>query len=244
MMKSLIMPLAMIGFLFSQDTPQIVRANYFKAKSGHNTKLAKGLKDHTDRFHQSADHTVITWEVVAGVRTGQFLRNTRHQGWADFDAYQDLPGDLAHWERAVGPHLESIGGNVYWRYLPDLSYNPPQSTPKMFIVWLVQYKAGGWKKHHDTLLKIQEARKKNNSTHQVSVYAKSIGGEGRIYAFLNPLDGWADLNPESMSLYDMLENSFGEGAGNEILQARSEAVEKYESEVILFRPDLSTPVSE
>ena len=61
---------------------------------------------------------------------------------------------------------------------------------------------------------------------------------------MNPLDGWADLNPESMSLYDMLENTFGEGAGNEILQARSEAVEKYESEVILFRPDLSTPVSE
>lgn len=114
----------------------------------------------------------------------------------------------------------------------------------MFAVWKVQYKAGGWKKHRDALLKIRQAQKENNSTSQVMAFNKAVGGEGRIYAFLVALDGWADFNPEAMNLFEMLEASFGEGSGGDILQARSEAIEKYESEVILFRADLSTPLPE
>ena len=49
-------------------------------------QLEKGLKDHTDKFHQSAEHLVHTWEVVAGERTGQYMRNGPTQSWADFDA--------------------------------------------------------------------------------------------------------------------------------------------------------------
>ena len=64
-----------------------------------------------------------------------------------------------------------------------------------------------------------------------------------MYAMGLALDGWADLNPEAMSLFEMLEASFGAGAGEDVLQARSAAVEKYESEVLLFRADLSTPLS-
>ncbi|MDP6533462.1 MAG: hypothetical protein QF845_00015 [Candidatus Marinimicrobia bacterium] len=240
MMKAFIASLAMFGFLVGQDNPQIVRTSYLKAKQGHVAKLEKGLKDHTDRFHQSFDHTINTWQVVAGKRTGQYLRSTRHQGWADFDAYQDLPGDPEHWQRAVAPHVESLGGNEYWRFLPDYSYNPPQTTPKMFTVWFVQYKAGQWSKHRDAVLKIIQARKDNNSDHQSAAYAKAVGGKGRVYAFLIPMDGWSDLNPKKMSLFDMLEKTFGEGEGSNILGSRSEAVEKVESEVILFRPDLST----
>lgn len=241
MKKTLILYLVVCGILCAQNNPQIIRTNYFDPKPGQSAQFEKGLKDHTDRFHQSVDHAINTWQVIAGDRTGQFLRTTRLQGWADFDGYQDLPGDQSHWNRSVEPHLQDIGGNVYWKFVPELSFNPPQSTPKMFAVWIVQYKAGGWKKHHDALLKVRQAQKDNNSTSQVMVYAKAVGGEGRIYAFLNPLDSWADLNPEAMNLFEMLEASFGEGEGAKVLQARSEAVEKYESEVILFRADMSTP---
>ncbi len=241
MKKTLILYLILVGILCAQENPLIVRANYFEAKPGHNAKLEKVLKDHTDRFHQSADHAINTWQVIAGDRTGQFLRTTSLQGWADFDGYQDLPGDQSHWNRSVEPHLQGIGGNVYWKFVPELSFNPPQSTPKMFAVWIVQYKAGGWVKHRDALLKIFEARKENNSSHQVATYTKAIGGEGRLYAFLNPLDSWADLNPVEMNLYEMLVASYGEEEASNILGARSQAVEKYESEVILFRADMSTP---
>ena len=49
--------------------------------------------------------------------------------------------------------------------------------------------------------------------------------------------------PDKTNLWDKLEKTFGEGKGDEILNARSSAVEDYHSEVLLFRPDLSTPVS-
>jgi hypothetical protein len=244
MKKTFILFFAMIAMIYAKDNPQIIRANYFEAKSGQSAKFVKGLKDHTTKFHQTLDHAVNTWEVVAGDRTGQFVRTTYHQGWADFDEYQDLPGDPSHWDRSVTPHLKSTSGNVFWKFNAELSHNPPQSPPKMFAFWKVQYKAGGWKKYHDALLKVRQAQKENNSKSRIIVYSKAIGGEGRMYAIGVALDGWTDLNPEAMSLFEMLEASFGEGAGNKILQARSEAVEKYESEVLLFRPDLSTPLSE
>ena len=182
--------------------------------------------------------------MVAGDRTGQFVRTTYPQGWADFDAYQDLPGDPSHWDRSVSPHLEGTAGNVFWKFDAELSYNPPQSPPKMIAFWKVQYKAGAWKKHRDALLKVRQAQKENNSKSRLMVYAKAIGGEGQMYAMGLALDSWADLNPEDMSLFEMLEASFGAGAGQDVLQARSAAVEKYESEVLLFRADLSTPLSD
>ncbi|MBT6936825.1 MAG: hypothetical protein HN982_04485 [Candidatus Marinimicrobia bacterium] len=243
MKKTFILLFAMITMIYAKDNPQILRANYFEAKAGKSAQFVKGLKDHTTKFHQTLDHAVNTWEVVAGDRTGQFLRTTYHQGWVDFDEYQDLPGDPSHWERSITPHVKSTSGNVFWKFNAELSHNPPKTPPKMFAFWKVQYKAGGWKKHHDALLKVRQAQKENNSKSQIIVYSKAIGGEGRMYAIGVALDGWADLNPGAMSLYEMLETSFGEGAGNKILQARSEAVEKYESEVLLFRPDLSTPLS-
>jgi len=244
MKKTFILFFVIFVTISAQDNPQIIRTNYFEAKSGQSAKLEKGLKDHTDRFHQTLDHAVNTWQVVAGDRTGQFVRTTYPQGWADFDAYQDLPGDPSHWERSVSPHLEGTAGNVFWKFDAELSYNPPQSPPKMIAFWKVQYKAGAWKKHRDALLKVRQAQKENNSKSRLMVYSKAIGGEGRMYAMGLALDSWADLNPEDMSLFEMLEASFGAGAGQEVLQARSEAVEKYESEVLLFRADLSTPLSD
>jgi len=244
MKKTFILFFVFFVFISAQDNPQIIRTNYFEAKSGQSSKLEKGLKDHTDRFHQTSDHAVNTWEVVAGDRTGQFLRTTNLQGWADFDAYQDLPGDPSHWDRSVSPHLKSTSGNVFWKLDTELSYNPHQSPPKMLALWKVQYKAGAWKKHRDALLKVRQAQEENRSNSRLTVYSKAIGGEGRMYAIGRALDGWADLNPEAMSLFEMLEASFGEGAGQDVLQARSAAVEKYESEVLLFRADLSTPLSD
>ena len=244
MKKTFILFFVFFVFISAQDNPQIIRTNYFEAKSGQSSKLEKGLKDHTDRFHQTSDHAVNTWEVVAGDRTGQFLRTTNLQGWADFDAYQDLPGDPSHWDRSVSPHLKSTSGNVFWKLDTELSYNPPQSPPKMLALWKVQYKAGAWKEHRDALLKVRQAQEENRSNSRLMVYSKAIGGEGRMYAIGRALDGWADLNPEAMSLFEMLEASFGAGAGQDVLQARSAAVEKYESEVLLFRADLSTPLSD
>jgi hypothetical protein len=244
MKKTFILFFVFFVFISAQDNPQIIRTNYFEAKSGQSSKLEKGLKDHTDRFHQTSDHAVNTWEVVAGDRTGQFLRTTNLQGWADFDAYQDLPGDPSHWDRSVSPHLKSTSGNVFWKLDTELSYNHHQSPPKMLALWKVQYKAGAWKKHRDALLKVRQAQEENRSNSRLTVYSKAIGGEGRMYAIGRALDGWADLNPEAMSLFEMLEASFGEGAGQDVLQARSAAVEKYESEVLLFRADLSTPLSD
>lgn len=244
MKKTLIALLLITGFLSAQDAAQIVRTSYFEAKSGHAAKLEKGLKDHTDKFHQSADHAVNTWQVVAGRRTGQYLRTTSNEGWEGFDTYQDLPGDQAHWDRAVTPHLESTSGLSFWKFNVDYSYNPPQSTPKMFAVWLVQYKAGAWSKYRDAVLKINQANKDNKSDYQVAAYSLRIGGEGRTYAFLRPMDSWADMNPKGMGLWETLVASYGEEEAGKILGSRSEAVEKAESEVILFRPDLSTPASE
>ncbi len=244
MQRLIIAILVVMGFLLAQDNPLIIRSNYFVPKAGHEDKLEKGLKDHTDRFHQSGEHAINTWQVVAGDRTGQYLRTTRHKDWADFDTHVDLPGDQAHWERAVAPHIGSIGGNVYWRLVPNLSYNPPQGPSKMFLVWYVQYKAGAWLTHRDALLKIIEARKENESTAQIATYAKAVGGEGRYYAFLNPMDGWADMNPDGMTLWETLVASYGEEEASSILGARSGAVERYESEVILFRKDLSSPLGE
>jgi len=58
-----------------------------------------------------------------------------------------------------------------------------------------------------------------------------------VKAFREYYKGYSE-DPEKI-----LEKTFGEGKGDEILNARSFAVEDYHSEVLLFRPELSTPVS-
>ena len=136
-----------------------------------------------------------------------------------------------------------MSGRVYWRYLPKLSYSKATHLPKMFAIWYPRYKSGQWRQHRDALEKVREALKDNDSNVRMFVYSKVVGGPGRMYAICFGMDSWAEMWPDKTNLWDKLEKTFGEGKGNEILNARSSAVEDYHSEVLLFRPDLSTPVS-
>jgi len=139
--------------------------------------LEKGLKDHTDKFHQSAEHLIHTWEVVAGERTGQYMRNGPTQSWADFDGNVDSPGDAIHWERSVAPYVKDMSGRVYWRYLPKLSYSKAAHLPKMFAIWYPRYKPGQWRQHRDALEKVREALEDNDSNARMFVYSKVVGGQ-------------------------------------------------------------------
>ena len=242
-MKKIITLISLCCSVILAQNEQIEMTYYLEAKPDKVKQLEKGLKDHTDKFHQSAEHLVHTWEVVAGERTGQYMRNGPTQNWADFDVNVDHPGDAVHWERSVAPYVKDMSGRVYWRYLPKLSYSKATHLAKMFAIWYPRYKPGQWRQHRDALEKVREALEDNDSNARMFVYSKVVGGQGRMYAICFGMDSWEDMWPDKTNLWDKLEKTFGEGKGTEILNARSSAVEDYHSEVLLFRPELSTPVS-
>ena len=74
-MKKIITLISLCCSVILAQNEQIVMNYYLEAKPDKIKQLENGLKDHNDKFHQSTEHLVRTWEVVAGERTGQYMRN-------------------------------------------------------------------------------------------------------------------------------------------------------------------------
>ena len=57
MKKTFILFFVIFVIISAQDNPQIIRANYFEAKSGHSAKLEKGLKQLSNELYIIGEST-------------------------------------------------------------------------------------------------------------------------------------------------------------------------------------------
>jgi len=62
-MKKIITLISLCCNVILAQSEQIEMNYYLEAKPDKVKQLEKGLKDHTDKFHQSAEHLIHTWDL-------------------------------------------------------------------------------------------------------------------------------------------------------------------------------------
>jgi hypothetical protein len=224
---------AMIGFIYlSAPRPGMAK------------QLEDAQKQHLAWHREHNDPWAWqTWDVVTGPDTGQYLTLTGGHTWSDINNWetQFATGDEADIEAKMGPSLEQTNGSV-WEYLPDVSRAvAPSGEIKLAELLTYRIKIGANAEFAATLKKINEAIQKTNWIPGQSYgwYRLVNGGEGSRWMLVLPHYSWEELAEPPVSFSDMLAQAYGSKQAKSILDSLDSVTVREESEIIVYRPDLS-----
>jgi hypothetical protein len=122
--------------LFSQNFNQ--NAEYWntwiykpKAEMVNQFEKAAGLK--TKKFNTTKENTIVTFKVVTGKNSGQYLRVMPWQSSADYD--KDKTKELNYWKENVSKFVDPLGGAQRWVRMKwgDMNIVEGQSPSKYLV---------------------------------------------------------------------------------------------------------------
>ena len=137
MKKIIIIGLCLFSInLFSQNFNQ--NAEYWntriykpKAEMVNQFEKAAGLK--TKKFNTTKENTIVTFKVVTGKNSGQYLRVMPWQTSADYD--KDKTKELNYWKENVSKFVDPVGGSQRWARMKwgDMNIVEGQSPSKYLV---------------------------------------------------------------------------------------------------------------
>ena len=228
--------------LAAQDGGDIAIVNRITPKAGMADQYEEGLKKHNP-FHakHSDSREWLTWEVVGGAGTGEYIRASFGFKWEDFDK-ESVPSadmDQADEAQTIGPYVEST--QTQWlRLMPSHSRLSDRESPTPFtILWTERVIAGKEATYLNAIKKIPEALEKAGSPFRYSIYTIALGGDHPTVYWAVGREKWADMAEPDKSFRTVLEEAYGETEADAILDTLMSSIQSESSEILVYRSDLS-----
>jgi hypothetical protein len=213
-------------------------------KPGMAAQFEQARKEHM-AWHRAHHDTWAweTWQVMTGPLTGDYLSLAGGHTWIQINDWETKYGaeDEADANAKMGPYLQSSIGSV-WRYMPDLSRSTPSNAPATMAeaihFWL---KPGTSPEFSATLKEINEAIQKEDWQPKQGYgwYSLVNGGRGPHWVLILPHHSWAEMAEPPVSFSEMLAQAYGAKQARSILASFADMIARQESEILVYRPDLS-----
>jgi hypothetical protein len=212
-----------------------------KVKPGAQEQYERARKRHMEWHKKKGDTWEwLTWEIVTGERSGQYIVGSFNHSFKDFDGREQFEADDAADAAAnMGPFEESSVESLYL-FRADLSIPPSGLGPTRFSqITHFHLKPEGVTDFTEAAKKVGEAAKKTNYPIHALWYQLFNGGEGPTFVLVAPRNSWAEFQPPDKTLDAMVEEALGKVPGAAALSSLRKAVRYTYSETARFRPDLS-----
>ena len=190
------------------------------------------------------------YQVVHG-QVGTIAFITLHDDWQSLGAqtapatlFEDVLGEKEGRKHfaAVNACLEQIESIVAVDR-PELSCAdaPPAAAtpPPMMQFTQIGARPGGQEACEELILKVAEAIRKVDDPTRFRTY-QTLAGDRLRYGIAFPLQGLGDLD-QQLAPPDLLTKAFGAAEGGKILRSGREAMESLETNISVYREDLSNP---
>ena len=231
--------------LFAQDST-LVQVSTVKPNARQQMTFEKMVKIHVEKFHPKK-YPLYTYEVVSGPRMGSYFLVNPMVSWAFLD--NPRPDHIAHEQdilNTMTPYIVDDEARDYFRFVDSLSHSTRvNATSLLFNYYYV--KPG---KRDEFLAEVRRGvliNNKNNSTvSNYRVYVKQLSNFAPVIISINSLkDGYSQLEPEYMSannkqFKDTYIQMYGQDQWDKRMTLLPTLCDKVETELVKFRPDLST----
>jgi hypothetical protein len=210
---------------------------------GHGLAFEEGMKAHQENMIRAGDESVwVTFEIVAGERSGQFMVGSFGHDWADFD--QAPPVDPARAQESMADNIMPHVGDfrVQWmERLVDLGgWTPDSPQAPMYEVVSFQVRTGMDSAFENFLKKMKHALEEAGTMPAYSVFVPVLGGNGGQWAISVPHQTMAEFGGPSRDwMEQLLVQVYGHADMQVIIDGLNAAVESTTSELFVLRPDLS-----
>ncbi len=226
-----------------QNANNLCRVYFSTPKPGGSAAFEAGRKRH-NAFHASKKDTFTwnTWAIDTGDNAGNYVTSSCGHAWKDFDEWEARMGkaDTADGAINLGPNT-AASRNGFYVYRADMSLGPANMAPApMTQVTVHVLHPGAAPDFIAAIKKINDALSKQADRPKTSGWLQLVnGGEGPTFVLLNARKNWADFEPLSKSVQDVVMESYGKEEGAAIYKALRDSTARTFSETAIYRADLS-----
>lgn len=215
--------------------------NFFRIfpKPDKASQLEKALVSHAQKYH-TGNWKWKVFEIQTGPDAGGFHVLEGPLSWGEFDGRGDLgAAHTADWNNVVSPLTTGMGTQGFGSFLEEMSTVPATGAIDKIIVNHIYPKPGMVKGVMEMIAKMKKVWEAGNES--VAVYELSFSGEPQIVIVDRLKDGLKELDDNYRKPFPERYNAeYGAGAWDEFLKSYANNVARRWSELLVFRPDLSS----
>lgn len=212
----------------------------YQPEPGMEQLFREGYRRHLEWHEEHKDPlTWYAWFVVAGRRTGLFIDGTFGIPFAAIDKRIDPADDAADFAQTTAPFAETAFRTAY-TLRREISTGTPLeniSPSPMIQVFHYTLHTGREAEFENVVTAVKSALEGKEETPVFTWYEVTVGAEHPGYMLMIARNGWKEFDEQSASLSAILANHAKEA--KQLLRSLSESVANVESEVWLYRKDLS-----
>lgn len=215
--------------------------NFFRiyAKPDKASELEKKLTEHAQKYH-TGNWKWRVFEIQTGPDAGGLQVIEGPLSWDDFDGRGDLGAEhTAHWNNQILPLTTGTGIQAYAAFLEEFSTVQLTDYSEKILINHVYPKPGMIMQVKEMLMKLKNAWKAGNES--VAVYESIASGEPQISTVTRLKDGLKELAPGfRKSIQDRYNETNAPATWNDFLKEYANAVDKRWSELLIYRPEISS----
>lgn len=238
-MRKLFLSLLLIPCIGIGQTKNVVSTFRAFPKTDKVTEFEKALTSHAQKFH-TGDWKWRTFEIISGPDAGGYHVTEGPNSWAQLDERKDISKEhTTDFNTNVAPLTTGQGTQGYAVYREDLSSIAlTEFTDKIAITHV--FPKQGWSDTLAGLLKkVKVVWQKSNET--VAVYQASGSGPTQYILVFRYKTGWKERDPSFRKPFmERYKTEYNESGFKDYMSAIQQYVEKSWTEMLVFRPDLSS----
>ncbi len=225
----------------AQSNP-VGEVHFNKPKAGMQFQYEEARKRHM-AWHKAQNDkwSWVTWEILTGPRTGAYMIVSPGHRWAEFDAREQFNmADAADADKNMGGLLADEGMS-YWIQRNDLSRNPNWDKPAKYIS-VTRY----WIDPAAVNVFTESVKKVNAGMDKIKYPAKpsrwfqlANGGDGVQFVLHTDRSNMADMEPLDKNLDEAMAEAYGKAEGAALMDTIRKAIKESQTELRLYRTDLS-----
>ncbi|HVW98911.1 MAG TPA: hypothetical protein VHA52_00490 [Candidatus Babeliaceae bacterium] len=230
----LLTPLLGIG-----QTKTVLTSNRIFAKNDKVEEFEKALANHAQKYH-TGDLKWRVWSIESGPDANGYMITEGPSSWDMLDGRGDISAEHTEdWEKNVLPLTSGQGQSAYADFEADLSTVQLTDYADKIVITHITAKPG---KINDVKNLISKFKKVwEDSKESVAVYSTAFSGEPGFVYVTRLKNGLKELAPDyrkpSAERYDAV---YGAGSFDAWLKDYADAVQSRWSEILIYKPELSS----
>ena len=238
-MKKLLVILLLIPVLGMSQTKNLLTSNRYFCKMDKIQEFEKALAQHAQTYHKG-DWNWRVWTIQSGPDAGAYMVSEGPSDWSTLDGRGDInPAHRDDWTKNVAPLIARIGASSYMSFQPDMSTVDLKSYTDKIQITHITAKPGKIVAVADLekkLKKVWEASKES-----VAVYSPVASGEPGYVNVTRLKEGFKELADDYRKpMAERYNAVYGPGSWDAYLKDFADAVENRWSELLIYKPELSS----
>jgi hypothetical protein len=238
-MKKFFLLLLLLPVIGIGQTKTILTSNRLFAKNDKAGEFEKALSAHAKKYHKG-DVAWRVWSIQSGPDAGGYMVTEGPTTWSALDSRADISAEhTTDWEKNVLPLTDGRGQSGYYDFQADLSTVQLTDYADKIIINHMNAKPG---KINNVLALIQTLKKVWVADKEsVAVYMTAFSGEPGYITVTRLKDGLKELASDYRKpMTERFTAVNGTGSFDAWLKDYSEAVQSRWSELLIYKPLLSS----